>query len=97
MINLNFGKYKIKTMDDKNIVLIEVKTVKDEESKRAGETYEITKGYYSSIDDALNGYIKARINDPDVELTSLKAVLDYIAFIRGTIDDVFQRAYKGVK
>ena len=90
MYDIKLGSYKIKTLDEKNIALIETKQVLDPQSKRYGESYEKVLGYYTSFESALDGYNRRFLNGPDVTLRTIQEVILEIRKIRAEIKNVLK-------
>lgn len=94
MVNIKFGRYAIKTIDDNNIAIVETKKVLDPKSKRCGEEYDVIKGYYATIGGALNGIVRLRINGPDTDLRSLEDVQIELKKLEERICYIYDRAVK---
>jgi len=63
ILKLN-GTYRIET-DNKNVILVEQKEVKD--GDRKGEKYSVNVGYYSDWKQAVKGCLKHGLLNSDVE------------------------------
>ena len=85
MYDIQLKNYRIKTLDDRSIGLIETKRVSDPSSKRYGETYERVLGYYSSIESAIEGYIRTVLNGPNIEIRSLQELASEVLKIRADL------------
>lgn len=90
MYDIKLGSYKIKTLDEKNIALIEIKQVLDPQSKRYGESYEKVLGYYTSFESALDGYYRRFLNGPDITLRTIQEVILEIRKIRTEIKNILK-------
>lgn len=85
MIDLNFGKYGIRTADKLNIVLYENVENKKEGSENYGKISQKVLGYYSRLEHALNAYVKMAIADDNFNATSINEVIAAIKDIEHTI------------
>lgn len=85
MYNIDLGSYRIRTQDDRNIVLIELGKVRNPRSKNFGAPTERVLGYYGTIDSALQGYVNARLNGKSCEIDSIEEALNMMESIRNEI------------
>ena len=85
MIDLQFGKYGIKTADRLNIVLYELVENKKEGSKNYGAVSQKILGYYSNLEFALNAYVKVALADDDFNATNVEEVITAIGTIQHRI------------
>lgn len=79
------SKYSIKT-DENNFVLIETK-IKGNESKKAGEVYESTVGYYGTLEQCLKGYVKNYLRKNE-DISNIKELISSINLLNETIKRV---------
>lgn len=54
-MNIRLGEYGIRTLDKLQVVLYEIKTVKEKESENYGKEREVVLGYYGNTGTALKG------------------------------------------
>lgn len=87
MIDLRFGKYGVRTFDKLNIVLYQNIPVTKADSPNYGKVNEKTLGYYSNLEQALNGYVKVAVQDEDYVATNVTEVLDMLKTIQQDIKE----------
>ena len=73
-MNIRLGEYGIKTLDKLQVVLYEIKTVKEEESENYGKEREVVLGYYGNTGTALKGLYELLIRRS--EANAAKELLD---------------------
>lgn len=85
-MNIKIDKnYSLKS-DARNVMLVENKTIKEGDNK--GNPTEITLGYYGTIEGALKGYLRLKINLSDA--TTIKGLLQDIESIKKTIENTLE-------
>ena len=72
--------------DENSFVLFEVK-VKGKDSKDVGGVYDVTIGYYGSLEQALQGYVRNSLRRND-EINHLKELVNAIDKLNKTIKDI---------
>ena len=87
MIDLNFGKYGIKTSDKLNIILYENTTVTKEDSPHFGKPSINNLGYDSSLDGALKAYINLRLADNETNYATAEELLTAYAQLKREITE----------
>lgn len=86
------GQYYLRT-DENNFVLQELK-IKGKESKKEGDTYFITVGYYGNLQSALKSYLKYAIRNSTYggrEITTIQDLIVKIESIENKIDKALLR------
>lgn len=90
MINLQFGKYGIKTADERNIILTENVIITKENSKNFGKEFEKVLGYYSNLECALKAYINRALADEDTNINTAELLLDKYEKLHNNITEAIQ-------
>ena len=86
MIDLNFGKYGIRTADKLNIVLYENVINQKPESENFGSVSRKTLGYYHSLQQALQAYSRFALADETAN--NVTELLEAISRLENTIKEV---------
>lgn len=85
-MNIKIDKnYSLKS-DARNVMLVENKVIQEGDNK--GNPTEITLGYYGTIEGALKGYLRLKINLSDA--TTIEGLLKEIKKIEKTIENILE-------
>lgn len=85
-MNIKIDKnYSLKS-DARNVMLVENKVIQEGDNK--GNPTEITLGYYGTIEGALKGYLRLKINLSDA--TTIEGLLKEIESIKKTIENTLE-------
>lgn len=90
MIDIKFGKYSIKTADERNIIITETVLVTKEGSKNFGKEVEKVLGYYSNIGSALKAYINKDLADEEVHIETAKCLLEEFESLNNKVEEAVQ-------
>lgn len=66
-MNIRIGDYGVRTLDDLQVVLYEIKKVQDEESKNYGKEREVNLGYFGDMGTALKKLYQLMVRRSDAE------------------------------
>lgn len=87
MVDLKFDGYHVFT-DKYSVTLTKQVLNKNQKSKSFGEIYEKPIGYYGTLHQALNGYLRDSLADEKHALNSAKAVIGELKRIEKVIEDI---------
>lgn len=77
--------YSIKS-DENNFILVENK-VKGKDSVNVGEAYEVSSGYYGSLQAALNGYVRNYLRKNE-DISNIRELIEAVNELHTTISKI---------
>lgn len=77
--------YSIKS-DENNFILVENK-VKGKDSANVGEAYEVSIGYYGSLQAALNGYVRNYLRKNE-DISNIRELIEAVNELHTTISKI---------
>lgn len=92
-LNLRFGKYQVRRIDKYNIVLEELRVIK--EGDNAGNEYPVNIGYYKRLDSVLKRTLELNIESKFIK--ELKDVIQALKDAEALLYNELNSKYKNIE